>query len=162
MESRKCPNPTNLSQIWLKTHYFDSNLWDSGIFFTPCVRALKEGIGVGISGWIFLLNLSAIFAAISSLESYSICLYASVSKQVWWFLVLMNSKAQLWAKGYIECASLSRHLKYWPWKQVNCDISTEWTWWLWIKERVPYLITLFELRKTYIANGIAMKCEDWK
>ena len=26
MMSKKCPNPTNLIQIWLKTHYFYSNL----------------------------------------------------------------------------------------------------------------------------------------
>ena len=40
MQSKKCPNPTNLIQIWLKTHYFDSKLWVQGTFLTPCVRAL--------------------------------------------------------------------------------------------------------------------------
>ena len=42
MESKKCPNLINLSQIWLKTHYFDSNLGVRGTFLTPCVRALNE------------------------------------------------------------------------------------------------------------------------
>ena len=42
MESKKCPNPTNLSQFWLKTHYFDSNLWARGTFLTACVQTLRD------------------------------------------------------------------------------------------------------------------------
>ena len=41
MNSKKCPNPSNLIQIWIKTHYFDSNLWVRGTFLTPCARALR-------------------------------------------------------------------------------------------------------------------------
>ena len=46
IESKKCPNPTNFSQIWLKTQYFDSSLWVRGTFLTPCVRALNKKIHV--------------------------------------------------------------------------------------------------------------------
>ena len=44
MESKKCPNPTNLIQIWLKTHYFDSNLRERSTFLTPCVRAFRQNV----------------------------------------------------------------------------------------------------------------------
>ena len=40
MESKKCPNPTNSIQIWLKTHHFDSILWARGTLLTPCEQAL--------------------------------------------------------------------------------------------------------------------------
>ena len=40
MESKKCPNLTNLSQVWLKSHYFDINLWVWGTFLSSCVRSL--------------------------------------------------------------------------------------------------------------------------
>ena len=42
MESKKCPGSTNLNQYSGLRAKFDSNLWDSGTFLTPCVRGLTD------------------------------------------------------------------------------------------------------------------------
>ena len=90
MDSKKCPGPTNLNQnsgFWAK---FESNLWDSGTFLTPCVRGLNAVFcrvnSIGRKSWIISSAAVGVFflagviiIAIKRLIWASLCFFPIVS-----------------------------------------------------------------------------------